>query len=95
MTIADRVRRLIAAKGLTLSEAARQADMHKQQLHQIMSGQSPNPGVLAIERIVAALGSTMDEFFADNDTQRKPMEMIRVEERQPISPLPGSASGAP
>lgn len=67
MTLAERLRRLIAARGFSISEAAKLAGMEKMQAHRIASGANPNPGVLTVERLVAAIGATMGELFADED----------------------------
>jgi transcriptional regulator with XRE-family HTH domain len=67
MTIADRLRRMLDERGFSISEAAREAGMEKQQVHRIVSGKNENPGVKTVERIVSAMGGTMAELFADPD----------------------------
>lgn len=63
--LAARLRALLDDRGLTVAEVARDAGMHKQQLHAILTGQTVNPGILTIMRIVEAAGGTMAELFAD------------------------------
>jgi transcriptional regulator with XRE-family HTH domain len=67
VTIADRLRRLLDERGLSIREAAELADMHHQQIGAIVSGDNPNPSVKTVERIVRAAGGTLGEFFADGD----------------------------
>lgn len=67
MTLADRLQRLFAAKGLSISGVAETAGMERQQVHRIVAGKVANPGVLTVQRIVEAAGATMAELFADTD----------------------------
>jgi DNA-binding phage protein len=64
-TLAQRLQRTLEARGCNISEAARLAGMERQQVWRIVTGETPNPGVLTVERLVAAIGSTMGELFAD------------------------------
>lgn len=65
MTLAERLRRLLDERGVGVTEAAKLAGMHKQQVHSILSGENDNPGVKTLERIVSAVGGTLAELFAD------------------------------
>lgn len=67
MTLADRLQRLLAGRGFSISETARAAGMEKQQLWRIVSGRNENPGIKTIERIVEAVGGTMAELFAEEE----------------------------
>jgi transcriptional regulator with XRE-family HTH domain len=67
MTLAERLQRLIASKGLSVSGVAETAGMERQQVHRIVAGKVANPGILTVQRIVEAAGSTLGEFFADED----------------------------
>lgn len=64
---AARLRRILDERGLSIAEVARDAGMHKQQVHMILSGKNPNPGVLTVARIIEAAGGTMAELFGDDD----------------------------
>lgn len=65
MTLAERLQRLLAAKGLSISGVAETAGMERQQVHRIVTGKVANPGVLTVQRIVEAAGGTMAELFTD------------------------------
>jgi len=67
MTLAERLQRLIASKDLSISGVAETAGMERQQVHRIVAGKVANPGILTVQRIVEAAGSTLGEFFADED----------------------------
>jgi transcriptional regulator with XRE-family HTH domain len=65
--LSRRLRRLLAARGFTISEVARIAGMEKQQTWRIVTGATPDPRVESVRRIVAATGATLGELFADED----------------------------
>jgi transcriptional regulator with XRE-family HTH domain len=67
MTIAERLQRLLAAKGLSAAAVAENAGMERQQVWRIVKGLTPNPGVATLRRIVEAADATLGEFFADED----------------------------
>jgi transcriptional regulator with XRE-family HTH domain len=67
MTLADRLRRLLDDRGLSIREVARIAGMHHQQVGAILSGDNPNPGVGTLGRIVEAAGGSLKELFDDED----------------------------
>ena len=67
MTLAARLQKMLADRGFSISEAARAAGMEKQQCWRIITGQNSNPGIQTVERIVAAVGGTLGELFADED----------------------------
>lgn len=66
-TLADRLRRVLDARGCTVAEAARLAGMPRQVVHKIASGANDNPKVRTLEAIVSAIGATLGELFADED----------------------------
>lgn len=67
LTLSDRLRRMLADRGFTISEAAKLAGMEKQQVHRIVSGKNPNPGIETLRKITDAMGGTLGELFADED----------------------------
>ena len=67
MTLDERLLRMLDARGYSISEAAKAAGMEKQQVWRIVTGKNGNPGMVTVERIVAAIGGTMAELFADDD----------------------------
>jgi transcriptional regulator with XRE-family HTH domain len=66
-TLPERFQILLDARGLSARELAGMTGMPYQQVWRITSGKVPNPGVLTVQRIVEASGSTMAEFFGDAD----------------------------
>lgn len=67
MTLAERLRRVLDARGCTPSEAARLAGMPRQQVHKLVSGENHDPKLSTVERIVEAIGSSMGEFYEDGE----------------------------
>ena len=67
LTLADRLRRLLNARGFTIYAAAEVAGMERQQAWRIVAGKTPNPGIVTVERLVAAIGATMNDLYADDD----------------------------
>lgn len=65
--LAGRFRRLLEARGHSISGVADLAGMERQQAHRIVTGKVENPGVLTVKRIVEAAGGTLGEFFADEE----------------------------
>jgi transcriptional regulator with XRE-family HTH domain len=65
MTVAARLRRTLADTGHTVASVAEMAGMARQQVHPIVTGKIVNPGILTVERIVGAAGSSMVEFYRD------------------------------
>lgn len=65
--LAARLQSLLDERGLSIAEVAREAGMAKQQLHAILSGKNPNPGVLTVQRIASAIGVTLAELFGAGD----------------------------
>lgn len=44
------------ARGLSLNELARRADLSPGRVHAILAGQTPNPGLLTVLTLLGALG---------------------------------------
>ncbi|WP_161602316.1 helix-turn-helix transcriptional regulator [Tautonia marina] len=64
LTPAQRIRSLLALKGLNVVDLAKAAGLDRQAVWKIVRGETANPGLVTIERIVEAAGSTMLEFYA-------------------------------
>lgn len=67
MTLSDRLRRLLDERGCSIREAAQLAGMESQMLWRIVTGRTPNPGILTVERVVRAIGCKMTELYADEE----------------------------
>jgi transcriptional regulator with XRE-family HTH domain len=57
-----RIRSIREAHGLTLSDAARAADMPRQHLHRLETGGRKSPRIDTILRVARALGVTLEEL---------------------------------
>ena len=64
MTPAQRIRSLLALKGLNIVDVAKAAGLDRQAVWKIVKGETANPGLVTIERIVEGAGSTMLEFYS-------------------------------
>jgi DNA-binding Xre family transcriptional regulator len=60
-----RLRRLLDENGWTDAEVARRCGMSRQQVHRLVSGAVPNPGVLTLARLLGPLGLTVSDLFPD------------------------------
>jgi transcriptional regulator with XRE-family HTH domain len=69
MILSDRLRRMLADHGYSISKAARLAGLEKQQTYRIVTGRNANPGILTVARLVEAVGGTMAELFADEEAE--------------------------
>jgi transcriptional regulator with XRE-family HTH domain len=66
LTLPERFQAFLDARGIrSVRELAEMAGMPHQQVWRITSGKLPNPGILTVQRLVEASGSTMAEFFED------------------------------
>jgi DNA-binding phage protein len=61
--LAARLRHILDDRCLTVSEIAKAAGMHRQQIDSILYRKNLNPGILTVARIVEAAGSSMAELF--------------------------------
>lgn len=68
MTLAERIQRMLDARGFSISEAAREAGMEKQQVWRIVTGSNANPQIGTVQKIVTAVGGTMAELFTDEES---------------------------
>jgi XRE family transcriptional regulator, regulator of sulfur utilization len=75
------VRRLREARGLTLRAVAEQAGFSASFLSQVENEQA-SPSISSMERIAAALGVTLGEFF--QTAEYSPAKVIRADSRQTL-----------
>ena len=67
LDLAARLRGMLDRRWLTVRSVAKSAGMKPQQVHAILDGKVPNPGVLTVARIAAAAGGSLQELFADDE----------------------------
>lgn len=66
--LSRRLQALFDRQGFSISEAARTAGMQKQQVWLIVTGRNANPGVETVRKLVEAVGATLGELFADEES---------------------------
>lgn len=57
--IADVLRREMEKQGMSFNGLAKKAELNHSAVHQILTGATPNPGILTIDAILAALGKSL------------------------------------
>lgn len=88
--IGQNIRALRTAAGVSLSQAAREADLSKGALSKIETGQI-SPPISTLVRIAKALGVPLVEFFAEEDTP--PAYVLTRKGKGNIIPRDGSQFG--
>ena len=66
-TLSENIRRLRKAAGLSVSEAARNADIHRVAWTEIEQGKNANPTTSTLSKIAGALDRQVSELFVDED----------------------------
>ncbi|MBM4319312.1 MAG: helix-turn-helix transcriptional regulator [Deltaproteobacteria bacterium] len=74
-TLQQRLRELLASRGLSVSALARQAGLSKGYVSQLLSGKASNPSVEAVSRMAEALGVTRAALLGD---ERSPGEELAL-----------------
>jgi len=82
MNLGERIRKLREAKGLTQTEVARRTGLLPSYVSRI-EGNRTNPEIPMLERIAAALGLRVYQFFFEGDGQPAELPLFkRTKERQ-------------
>ena len=82
MNLGERIRKLREAKGLTQTEVARRTGLLPSYVSRI-EGNRTNPEIPMLERIAAALGLRVYQFFFEGDGQPTELPLFkRTKERQ-------------
>lgn len=68
------IRRLRAEANLTVSDAARQAGIHRVAWTEIEQGKNNNPTTSTLQKIAGALGVTLAELFVDEEGESVTLE---------------------
>jgi transcriptional regulator with XRE-family HTH domain len=63
VTIAVRLQILFDQAKMNVVDVARAADLDRQAVWKIMRGETKNPGILTVEKLVAAVGFTMLDYY--------------------------------
>jgi transcriptional regulator with XRE-family HTH domain len=67
--VSTRLRTMLDRKGYSIASAAESAGMSRQQLHQILSGKRARIEVGTLEKVVEAIGATLEELFKEDWTE--------------------------
>lgn len=59
MTIAEALTAELARQGVTVYKLAKASEMPASRVHDILNGVTGNPGVLTLQRLLAALGKSL------------------------------------
>jgi transcriptional regulator with XRE-family HTH domain len=62
----DRIKEIKKEKGLSAKSIAEAENMSVRSVERVLNGETPNPGVDTIRRIIHAIGSTWSEIFAES-----------------------------
>jgi transcriptional regulator with XRE-family HTH domain len=63
----EKIIQLLKEKGWTPYKLCKEANMAQSTLSDILNGKKKNPTAATIQKIAAALGVTVDEFFSDSN----------------------------
>ena len=76
----DNLKELKKAKGMTSKQIADITKIPESTLKRIFSGDTPDPYVTTIHRIVVALGGSLDQILADTNAVLAPEKVAEVRE---------------
>ena len=62
----ERIKEIKKEKGITAKMIADAENMSARSVERVLNGETPNPGVDTIRRIIHAIGSTWGEIFAES-----------------------------
>ena len=76
----DNLKELRKAKGITLTQLADSTKIPESTIKRIFSGDTTDPYVTTIHRIVIALGGSLDHILADTNAVLSPETIVEVKE---------------
>ena len=76
----DNLKELKKAKGMTLTQIADATKIPESTIKRIFSGDTIDPYVTTIHRIVIALGGSLDNILADTNAVLSPESIVEVKE---------------
>lgn len=71
-----KLREIRKSRGLTLKKLAEKAGLNWLQIQSLEIGRRNNPTAITLRKIALALDTAMDDFFEDEDSGRKPLELV-------------------
>lgn len=80
----DNLKELKQAKGMTTKQISDITKIPESTLKRIFSGDTPDPYVTTIHRIVVALGGSLDHILADTNAVLAPEKVVEVRENAEI-----------
>ena len=76
----ENLKELKKSKGLTTKQLADATKLPESTIKRIFSGETDNPYVDTLRRIATALGSSLDEIFAETNMVLSPESIVEVKE---------------
>ena len=80
----DNLKELKKAKGMTLTQIADATKIPESTIKRIFSGDTTDPYVTTIHRIVIALGGSLDHILADTNAVLAPETLVEVKENADV-----------
>lgn len=80
----DNLKELKKAKGMTLTQIADATKIPESTIKRIFSGDTTDPYVTTIHRIVIALGGSLDHILADTNAVLAPESLVEVKENAEV-----------
>ena len=80
----DNLKELKKAKGMTAKQIADVTKIPESTIKRIFAGDTPDPYVTTIHRIVIALGGSLDHILADTNAVLSPESIVEVKENAEV-----------
>ena len=80
----DNLKELKKSKGMTLTQIADVTKIPESTIKRIFSGETSDPYVTTIHRIVIALGGSLDHILAETDAVLAPQTIVAVKENAEV-----------
>ena len=80
----DNLKELKKSKGMTLTQIADATKIPESTIKRIFSGDTTDPYVTTIHRIVIALGGSLDHILAETDAVLAPQTIVAVKENAEV-----------
>ena len=80
----DNLKELKKSKGMTITQIAEATKIPESTIKRIFSGDTTDPYVTTIHRIVIALGGSLDNILADTNAVLAPESLVEVKENADV-----------
>lgn len=76
----DNLKQLKKEKGMSTKQIAEKTGLPEKTISRILSGDTDNPYIDTLHRIVTALGGSLDDIFADTKSVVAPKSLVEAKE---------------